>query len=127
MAHSYDTMMNPQLEELLERTESKFILVTLAALRSREITDYMGQLGRGIGAIVPRQVNSASATKPLSIALEEIAAGKIEPVPVGADDEEQDESAVLVDASAVSESSDTADAAHQLDVSPVASPSGEGA
>ena len=81
MAHGYDTMMTPAIEDLLERTESKFILVTLAAMRGREITNYFGQLSDGIGASVPPQVVSTSA-KPLSIALEEIAAGKIQAVEV---------------------------------------------
>ena len=81
MAHGYDTMMTPAIEDLLERTESKFILVTLAAMRGREITNYFGQLSGGIGATVPPQVVSTSA-KPLSIALEEIAAGKIQAVEV---------------------------------------------
>ena len=58
MAHGYDTMMTPAIEELLDRTESKFVLVTLAAMRSREITNYLGQLGGGIGASVPPQVIS---------------------------------------------------------------------
>ena len=84
MAHGYDTMMTPAIEDLLERTESKFILVTLAAMRGREITNYFGQLSGGIGASVPPQVVSTSA-KPLSIALEEIAAGKIEAVEVDAE------------------------------------------
>jgi len=79
MAHGYDTMMTPAIEDLLDRTESKFVLVTLAAMRSREITNYLGQLGGGIGASVPPQVVSTSS-KPLSIALEEVAAGKIEAV-----------------------------------------------
>ncbi len=79
MAHGYDTMMTPPIEELLDRTESKFVLVTLAAMRSREITNYLGQLGGGIGASVPPQVVS-KLSKPLSIALEEVAAGKIEAV-----------------------------------------------
>ncbi len=86
MAHGYDTMMTPAIEDLLERTESKFVLVTLAALRSREITNYFGQLGGGIGASVPPQVVSTSS-KPLSIALEEVAAGKIEAVEVDPDAE----------------------------------------
>ena len=127
MAHSYDTMMNPQIEELLDRTESKFILVTLAALRSREITDYMGQLGRGIGAIVPRQVVSASATKPLSIALEEIAAGKIEPVPVDADDETDEASDGVIAASAGPDLVDASDMGHKRARQRVDAPSGEGA
>ena len=92
MAHGYDTMMTPAIEDLLERTESKFILVTLAALRGREITNYFGQLGGGIGASVPPQVVSTSA-KPLSIALEEIAAGKIEAVEVDPDAEPLDDQA----------------------------------
>jgi DNA-directed RNA polymerase subunit omega len=81
MAQGYDTMMTPAIENLLDRTESKFVLVTLAAMRSREITNYLGQLGGGIGASVPPQVISTSS-KPLSIALEEVAAGKIEAVEI---------------------------------------------
>ena len=76
MAHGYDTMMNPAIEQLLEETGSKFRLVSLSAMRSREITNYVGQLGQGIGASVPPQVTSTAA-KPLSIAFEEIGAGKI--------------------------------------------------
>lgn len=86
MAHGYDTMMTPAIEELLDRTESKFVLVTLAAMRSREITNYHGQLAGGIGATVPPQVISTSS-KHLSIALEEIAAGKIEAVETDPDAE----------------------------------------
>ena len=81
MAHGYDTMMNPAIEDLLEETGSKFSLVTLSAMRSREITNYVGQLGQGIGASVPPQVTS-TASKPLSIAFEEIAAEKIEAIEI---------------------------------------------
>ena len=45
-------------------------------MRAREINDYYNQLGEGLGRIVPPQVTSVSR-KPLSIALEEVAAGKI--------------------------------------------------
>jgi DNA-directed RNA polymerase subunit omega len=71
-----DTMMNPPIEDLLDKVDSKFTLVSLAAKRGREINSYFNQLGEGLGAIVPPQVTSVSR-KPLSIALEEIAAGKI--------------------------------------------------
>ena len=50
MAHGYDTMMNPAIEQLLDEAGSKFSLVILSAMRSREITNYVGQLGQGIGA-----------------------------------------------------------------------------
>ena len=69
-------LMTPRMEELLERVDSKFTLVTLSAMRAREINDYYNQLGEGLGKIVPPQVTSVSR-KPLSIALEEVDAGKI--------------------------------------------------
>ena len=51
----------------MARADSKFTLVTLAAMRAREINDYYNQLGEGLGRIVPPQVTSVSR-KPLSIA-----------------------------------------------------------
>jgi len=69
-------MMDPPIEKLLGRVDSKFTLVTLAAKRGRQINSYFSQLGEGLGTIVPPQVTSVSR-KPLSIALEEIAAEKI--------------------------------------------------
>ena len=72
-------MMSPQVEGLLSKTESKFSLCTLASTRARQINAYFGQLGDGLGAMVPPQVTSV-ARKPLSIAFEEIAADKIVPV-----------------------------------------------
>ena len=76
MARTHDTMMNPAIEELLGRVDSKFALVTLASRRARQINSYFGQLGEGLGAVVPPQVTSV-ARKPLSIGFEEIAADKI--------------------------------------------------
>jgi len=70
------SLMEPRMEHLLDQVGSKFTLVTLAAKRAREINDYYNQLGEGLGRIVPPQVTSVSR-KPLSIALEEIDAGKI--------------------------------------------------
>ena len=77
MAQPQTTLMDPPIESLLDKVDSKFTLVTLAAKRAREINDYYNQLGEGLGKIVPPQVTSVSR-KPLSIALEEIAADKIE-------------------------------------------------
>jgi DNA-directed RNA polymerase subunit omega len=76
-----ETMIDPPIEELLDRAGSKFSLVTLSAKRARNINSYFGQLGEGLGASVPPQVTSV-ARKPLSIAFEEIAADKIEAIPV---------------------------------------------
>jgi DNA-directed RNA polymerase subunit omega len=76
MAERRPTMMDPPIESLLERVDSKYTLVSLAAKRGREVNSYFNQLGEGLGSIVPPQVTSISR-KPLSIALDEISAGKI--------------------------------------------------
>jgi len=76
MAERRPSLMEPRIEELMSKVDSKFTLVTLAAMRAREINDYYNQLGEGLGRIVPPQVTSVSR-KPLSIALEEVSVGKI--------------------------------------------------
>src|SRR5208282_3820001 len=76
MAEPRSTMIDPPVEDLLDKVDSKFTLVSLAAKRGRQINSYFNQLGEGLGAIVPPQVTSV-ARKPLSIALEEIAASKV--------------------------------------------------
>src|SRR5437870_6920648 len=81
MAERRASLMDPRMERLLERVDTKFTLVTLAAMRAREINDYYNQLGEGLGKIVPPQITSVSR-KPLSIALEEIEASKIHAVPL---------------------------------------------
>ena len=93
-----DTMMNPTLEGLMDRTQSKFALVTLSARRAREINSYFNQLGEGLGTMVPPQVSSTSR-KPLSISFEEIAADKIKSVPLSVYEElEAELDADLLDA-----------------------------
>jgi DNA-directed RNA polymerase subunit omega len=95
------SLMEPRTESLLDRVDSKFTLVTLAAMRARGINDYYNQLGEGLGKIVPPQVTSVSR-KPLSIALEEIEAGKIHAVPKPPDETEA-EGEPLTDAEEPSE------------------------
>jgi DNA-directed RNA polymerase subunit omega len=68
--------MAPPVERLLDRVDSKFSLVTLAARRARNINSYFNHLGDGLGQMIPPQVSS-TARKPLSIAFEEIASDKI--------------------------------------------------
>lgn len=88
----YETMISPPIEELLDRVDSKFGLVTLAARRARDINIYFNQLGEGLGTVIPPQVTSI-ARKPLSIAFEEIASDKI----VGAPPPEPDEVEVVAE------------------------------
>ncbi len=75
MAEHESTLMDPPIEDLLDKVDSKFTLVALASRRARQVNSYYHSLGEGMGAVVPPQVASVSG-KPLSIALEEVAEGK---------------------------------------------------
>ena len=95
----HDTMIDPPIEELLGKVDSKFTLVTLAARRARNINSYFNQLGDGLGGMIPPQVSS-TARKPLSIGFQEIAQEKIvwteapeEPEPVEIDPEAEAQAA----------------------------------
>jgi DNA-directed RNA polymerase subunit omega len=82
MASTNDSMMTPQLEVLLDKVDSKFSLVTLAASRARELQQYYAKMGSVSSKVVPPQV--ASLRKPLSMGFEDIAADKL--VRVSADE-----------------------------------------
>ena len=111
-----DTMMNPTLEGLMDRTNSKFALVTLSARRAREINSYFNQLGEGLGTMVPPQVSSTSR-KPLSISFEEIAADKIKSVPLTVYEElEAELDAELLDAAVDEVIAESTDAVESTDV-----------
>ena len=69
-------MIKPPIEELLKETPGRFALVITSAKRAKDINSYFNQLGEGIGAYTPPQVQSLSR-KPLTVAFEEIAAGKV--------------------------------------------------
>lgn len=87
-----NSMINPPVEHLLEQADdSKFRLVSLGAKRARQINSYYGQLGEGLGRMIPPQVSS-TARKPLSIALQEIDQGKIVAVTVSEEPEPAEES-----------------------------------
>ena len=85
MAQIHDSMIDPRIEQLLSKVDSRFTLVSLGAQRARQINAYFNQLGDGQGSNVPPQVTT-TARKPLSIAFEEIAEDKI--IPVRIDPEE---------------------------------------
>lgn len=82
IAVPHDSLMTPELEVLLDKVDSKFSLVTLAARRARELQQYYAKMGSISSKVVPPQV--ASLRKPLSMSFEEIAADKI--VRVSADE-----------------------------------------
>lgn len=70
-------MIEPGVERLLDKVDSRYTLVILAAKRARQINSYYSQLGEGIRDFVPPQIaRLGENAKALSIALEEIAEGK---------------------------------------------------
>lgn len=71
-------LIEPGIDDLLSKVDSKYSLVILAARRAREINSYYSQLGEGRGEFVPPLVETGGLrTKPLSIAMEEIAEDKV--------------------------------------------------
>ena len=70
-------MIHPRIDELLEKVESRYALVIVAAKRARQINDYHHQLGEGsFESFAPPLVESRSKNF-LTMALEEIAAGQL--------------------------------------------------
>jgi DNA-directed RNA polymerase subunit omega len=69
---------NPPIDELLDRTGSKYALVIIAAKRARQINAYYSQLGEGLLEYVGPLVETAPQEKALSIALREVNADLIE-------------------------------------------------
>jgi len=106
----HDSLVNPAIEDLLDSADSKFRLVTVSAKRSRQINSYFGQLGEGLGASVPPQVTSTSR-KPLSIAFEELAAGKIEAIEPPDEPEDVDALLEAIDAEMAEHLADDGDGA----------------
>jgi DNA-directed RNA polymerase subunit omega len=66
---------NPPIDELLEKTTSKYALVIFAAKRARQVNAYYSQLGEGLLEYVGPLVETTPQEKPLSIAMREINAG----------------------------------------------------
>jgi DNA-directed RNA polymerase subunit omega len=65
-----------KIEQVIDQIGNRFATVVIAARRARQINGYFHQLGVGFGEFVPPQVHSLSR-KPLTIAMEEIAEGKV--------------------------------------------------
>ena len=75
----WELILIATIDDLLSKVDSKYTLVHLSARRAREINSYYHSLGEGLGQFTPPLVDQVDSNKPLSIALEEIAAEKIIP------------------------------------------------
>jgi DNA-directed RNA polymerase omega subunit len=73
-----DTLMYPLLEDLLKQLPSKYELVTLASLRAKQVIGKL-RIGPTFEGEVDDDVKAlAGGLKPLSLALREIASGKLD-------------------------------------------------
>ena len=71
-------MIHPRIDELLDRVESRYALVIVAAKRARQINNYHHQLGEGMGfEEAPPPLIESRSKNYLTMAMEEIARGKL--------------------------------------------------
>jgi DNA-directed RNA polymerase subunit omega len=71
-------MIHPRVDKLLERTDSHYAAVVVAAKRARQLNSYYRALGEGTyEEYTPPMVETQTGNY-LTISLEELAAGKIE-------------------------------------------------
>lgn len=71
-------MIKPRVDHLLEHTDSHYAAVVVAARRARQINSYYLSLSEGgYGDYPPPMVPATPGKGPLTLALEEVAEGKI--------------------------------------------------
>ena len=78
MSTKLEGIINPPIDELLAKVDSKYALVIFAAKRARQINDYYSDLHDGslfdnVGPLVDSNIDD----KPLTVALREINDGKL--------------------------------------------------
>ena len=70
-------MIKPRLDKLLEQVDSNYAAVIVSAKRARQINSYYHNLGEGTFDEFPPPMVETASKNYLTIALEEVAAGKI--------------------------------------------------
>lgn len=70
-------MIKPRLDTLLERVDSHYACVLVSAKRARQINSYYHNLGEGTFEEFPPPMIDTGSKNYLTIALEEVASGKI--------------------------------------------------
>jgi len=72
------SIVNPEIDVLLNQVDSKFTLCTLSAKRSRQINDMIhGVRGQALGAMSTSEIAKLTSAKPLALAMDEIATGDV--------------------------------------------------
>ena len=70
-------MIHPRIDQLLDKVDSRYALVIVAAKRARQINNYHHQLGEGTFDEFPPPLVESRSKNYLTMSLEEIAEGKI--------------------------------------------------
>ena len=83
MADKLTGIIDPPIDELLSKVDSKYALVIFASKRARQINDYYADLHEGsLFDNVGPLVDSSIEDKPLSIAMHEINEDKLQIKPI---------------------------------------------
>ena len=70
-------MIKPRVDKLLEHADSHYAAVVVSAKRARQINSYYHNLGEGTFDEFPPPMVETASKNYLTIALEEVAAGKM--------------------------------------------------
>jgi len=70
-------VISPRIDQLLDRVDSNYASVIVAAKRARQINSYYHNLGEGTFDEFPPPMVESPSKNYLTIALEEVAAGKV--------------------------------------------------
>ena len=70
-------MIHPRIDNLLKAVPDRYGLVLVAAKRARQINNYHHQLGEGTFEDFPPPLVESRSKNYLTIALEEVASGKV--------------------------------------------------
>ena len=70
-------MISPSVDRLLENVDSPYASVIVAAKRARQINSYYHNLGEGTFEEFPPPMVDTGSKNYLTIALEEVASGKV--------------------------------------------------
>lgn len=72
------SVVKPEIDELLNKVDSKFTLCTLSAKRSRQINDMIqGVRDQALTLLAQSEISKLHSEKPLSRAMEEISQGEV--------------------------------------------------
>ncbi len=71
-------VIEPEIDVLLEKVDSKYTLCIVAARRARQINDMVhGVRDQAMLSMAPSEIAALTRTKPLTLALQEVASGVV--------------------------------------------------